>query len=559
MADERIRAAGALRESFRAPGLSLSKVLKRYVNFASFVVILILIATFLPSAKTNKLVTANTSGITPAPAPGTAGVMANGTMCGPGVPQVTWSKYSPLCEPAWNPAKDQNGGATSNGVTATTINLTYREATTSELQLLYGLVHESVIGTNAAAETTMAAYIKFFNSQFDLYGRKVVLVPFTGQGNFISEDTGGGLTEAKADAVTAAHTLNAFADMSLVDASNAYAQDLENQGVISFSIYENPQSYYVQNAPYAYSPGPNCSENAMADAAIVAKSVDGLPAIYAGDPSMHSMPGKVGILYQDTPTATQCAQEMANDITNVFGAPAPAMQSYAFDLSTFSQESAAMIASMKQKNVTTVICAGCDPVSPAFLFQAADQQNYYPEWIYSGLFSEGFTGADGFGTLYPQDQMIHDIGIGEPMPSNQLQQEAYQVYLKTKAPLSQLLPSYTFAYVSLLQFFDALQAAGPDLTPATFQQGMFNTRGDLPDSAAGGNYGGWHFGPNRFDPAASIGIVYWDPNAKSNLSGTEFYGKKGAFVACNGGAQYSFTDDFAALPNHKQLACFGKS
>src|SRR5438477_11140252 len=65
------------------------------------------------------------SGITPAAAPGSAGTAVSGVHCGPGVRQVPWSAYAPLCEPAYH---GNNGGATSTGVTASTITITYRMA-----------------------------------------------------------------------------------------------------------------------------------------------------------------------------------------------------------------------------------------------------------------------------------------------------------------------------------------------------------------------------------------------------------------------------------------------
>ncbi len=552
MANENIRSTNALRETLHRQGASPIVVIKRYVNFASGLLAIIIMAIFIPSASTRTASVLNIAGITPPTPPGGSGNTVAGFPCGPGKLQIPWSKYSPICEPKWN---GDNGGATSNGVTASSINLSYRYATTSQLSLLYAVVHPNVIGTNDQAVQTMNAYISLFNKEFELYGRKVNLEKFVGRGNFISEDQGGGLVEAKEDAVYVAHNLNAFADMSLVDASSTYGQDLANQGVVTSSIYENSQDYYTQNAPYAYSPGPNCSNGAIAGAALAAKSVYGLPATNVGDANLKGLPGKIAIIYQDTPQWITCADETANYMETKYGLPKPLMLAYAFNVSEFSQEAASMMAQLKTSGVTSVICSGCDPVTPAFLFPAADNQNYHPEWILSELFSNGLTMADGYGTLYPQDQMDHVVGFGIPTPQLTADQEAYQAYLKTGSPLSELAPSYPYIYASLLQFYDALQSAGPDLTPLTFEEGMFNARGDLQNSLPGGNYGPWSFGKNIFDPVSGFGIVAWDPNATSHLSGTDFNGKKGAFVACNNGAIYNYSDFAASLPDHVPLSC----
>jgi hypothetical protein len=208
------------------------------------------------------------------------------------------------------------------------------------------------------------------------------------------------------------------------------------------------------------------------------------------------------------------------------------------------------MAKFKAANVTTVLCVDCDPITPSYIFSAADSASYYPQWLFGGLFSYTFTGGDGYGHLYAPDQTDHLIFLGEPVPQNKLKQEAYQAYLKTGAPLSQLSPAYYFIYMSLLQFYDALQSAGPDLTPQTFEQGAFNATGDLPASAMNGIFGQWTWQQNKFDPANGFAIMHWNPNTVSNVNGT-----KGAWVACNNDTQYLFSNSVAGLQDHKPLSC----
>ncbi|MCL5885624.1 MAG: hypothetical protein M1280_01090, partial [Actinobacteria bacterium] len=134
------------------------------------------------------------SGVTPPPASGAPGVTVSGSKCGPGIRQIPGNTYTPICLPKWS---GNNGGATAPGVTAHHINVTYRYATSQILQLLYGFVPRSVIGTNANTFHTLETYVKYFNSRFELYGRTVSVKSFVGQGNFITEDTGGGVQQAQ--------------------------------------------------------------------------------------------------------------------------------------------------------------------------------------------------------------------------------------------------------------------------------------------------------------------------------------------------------------------------
>jgi hypothetical protein len=546
VAGEQIKKAGslstAIRENVR---FSPVVILKRYLFLISALIIISLILIFVPSRNSVSQSGYGATGqVTPAPTPGSQGVTVGGYNCGPGVRQVPWSQYAPLCMPAWH---GNNGGNTALGVTSTTITVTYRQATTAELALLYAVIPKDVIGTNQEAVETMQNYVNLFNKTFELYGRHVVLVPYTGQGDFISEDQGQGLSQAEADAINVAHKIKAFADLSLVDATQIYDQDLANQGVIGFSLYEDTDSYYNSTAPYLYTPGPSCSQENEAFAAIAARTIVGLPAEIVGDPNLKGAPGKLGIIYQDQLTQSQqCETDLVNQLAKV-GIEGVRAFGFAFNVASLIQSETEIIAGLKDSGITAVLCSYCDPVSPKYAFQTADSDNYHPEWLDISLFSNGFTGADAFGRIYPQDQMQNVIGIGIPTGAEPQQQEAYQA-LKLANGLNNMLPSYPFAYSTLMELFSALQAAGPDLTPQTFEAGFQNATGDLPATSAG-QFGVWKYQKGSFDPAASFEILRWDPSAISN-----FDHQKGAFVACNNGDQYLYSSAYNQIPKG-QLSC----
>jgi hypothetical protein len=63
------------------------------------------------------------AGVTAPAAAGSAGMTKSGVACGPGVRQVKWTNYAPLCVPAYS---GNNGGATSHGVTNDTITVSFR-------------------------------------------------------------------------------------------------------------------------------------------------------------------------------------------------------------------------------------------------------------------------------------------------------------------------------------------------------------------------------------------------------------------------------------------------
>ena len=474
-------------------------------------------------------------------APYSTGVAVSGVTCGPSIRQVSWSAYAPACEPKWS---GNNGGATAPGVTGSTITLTYREASSSILQELFTLVPPATVGTNAEAIQTLQSYINTFNKNFELYGRHVVLAPYEGQGNFIDEDTGTGAPQAQADAITVASSLHAFADMSLIDSSVTYTQDLQAQKVIAFGLYQQDEQWYEQNSPWQYTPGPNCSKSAQAIGALFGKQLKGLPAQFARG-ALQSEARKLGIFYTNVPTQAACQQQVDQALAK-YGVTPAAQAALTFDISVLPTESATAVAQMKQAGVTTIICVGCDPISPRYYFASATADNYYPEWYFQSLYAANATDSDKFIRLLPADQrqQIITAGVSGTAPSVSEAQHAYD--LGNTTPGAHIIPAYQLVYGSILAFFDALQEAGPNLTPANFQAAMKA----IPQSSAGGELGGWNGNEGPYDPASDFQILKWNNTATSPSDGL-----KGTYQVCNNGAVYTYADAGALMPSSTPLSC----
>jgi len=96
--------------------------------------------------------------------------------------------------------------------------------------------------------------------------------------------------------------------------------------------------------------------------------------------------------------------------------------------------------------------------------------------------------------------------------------------------------------------FNGLQAAGPNLNPATLQQAFLT----MPRTARG-DIGTWGGGPNAFTPNLDAFFSYWDPNRPS-----DFDGVKGMWVPCEGGKWFPYDDPSTYGPAHTQVHCFGQ-
>ncbi len=529
---------GTLRLLLEPPGPR--RVAARYLPVAALVIAFAAIVATMPSKISSSQGNVPT-GQWSAP-PAAKGVTVAGVKCKPGVRQLPFSHYGPMCTPAW---QGNNGGATAPGVTAKTITITYRSAISPSEQELYSLVAPSVVGTNAGTIQAMRAYIKVFNKYFDLYGRHVVLKPFNGKGDFLNEDENNGAPQAQADAATA-KSLGAFADISLLSSTALYDKYLADNKIISINpvgLVNN--SWFEKYAPYAYSTSADCETLAAGGASFLGRAMAGMPAIYAGSATLRSSLRKIAILYPATPpTYAACVQGIASDLENLYHVKPAAIIGYAIDLGTLTQQAQTTMEHLKADGVTTILC-GCDPVSPVLMTDAAANIGYYPEWFWFDI-------GDAFARLMNQSEWAHALGAGQQdIPIRQ--QGGFKVF-QMAYPHQLPTPTFGFVYASMLLFYSALQEAGPDLTPYTFEQGFFH----LPPSAPGGEFGYWRFGNDVFAPASSDQVLWWDPNAISVVDG-----KKGAWRVCNGGAQYAATPGIGpnvqVPPFHKQLQCFSNA
>ncbi|MHB1854002.1 MAG: hypothetical protein ACYCS2_02955, partial [Acidimicrobiales bacterium] len=142
------------------------------------------------------------------------GVTRAGVACGPGVHQIPYSVYADYCEAKFT---GNNGGATANGVTASTITIAVRKTSdaTGANALANQAENEAAGGvSNDANWGYMQQIVKYLNTQFELYGRQVKLDLFNGQGNGTNEALGQGQAAACADADTAASSVHAFGDFN---------------------------------------------------------------------------------------------------------------------------------------------------------------------------------------------------------------------------------------------------------------------------------------------------------------------------------------------------------
>src|SRR5207302_1883814 len=117
---------------------------------------------------------------------------------------------APPCIPAYS---GNNGGNTGPGVTKDTVTAVFRRTNSAEEKAAFAAVGDAAPGSDDQYLSDFRAYIDYFNKSYELYGRKLKLVDYTGVGDNLEEDQGRDRAGAQADAGTAMK-LGAFMDLS---------------------------------------------------------------------------------------------------------------------------------------------------------------------------------------------------------------------------------------------------------------------------------------------------------------------------------------------------------
>ena len=150
--------------------------------------------------------------------------------------------YSPPCVPV--PATGAaNGGATSSGVTADSVNLVYYQPQPGGLTSAIS----GAAGTPAQALATYQSFVAMFNHLYEMYGRHVHLIVFNATGAATDP------VAAHADAVTVAQQDHAFASIGGPAQTSAYQDELARLHVLCMGCGDSSTNGEIQkNAPFQW-------------------------------------------------------------------------------------------------------------------------------------------------------------------------------------------------------------------------------------------------------------------------------------------------------------------
>jgi hypothetical protein len=315
--------------------------------------------------------------------------------------------------------------------------------------------------TNEDVIATTEGFVEILNEHMQTYGRQVELEFLVSSSNITDE------VAARADAVRAMTEMGAFAVWGGPELANAWTEEIQARGGICIACpaIGDPD-------PNVYGIAPSAAQNRAAIIDYVSTKLAGRPAEFAGDPGMHDTERVFGHLLVDTGSV----ESRENADLMIEGMEAEGVEiveqvGYELDPGAMQEQAGSIIDRFKSAGVTSIIYAP-DPIGPLTFTAEATRQDYFPEWVLApGLLAD----TAAFGRTFDQEQWQHAFGISalpaRVPPDLANAHVLWDWYFGGLPPADQtsqlLLPNPSL-------FFTGVQAAGPNLTPETFRDGLFS-------------------------------------------------------------------------------------
>jgi hypothetical protein len=474
----------------------------------------------------------------PGAAAGAAGLTRGGFECAPGTRQIPWSLYAAPCQVA---SDGTNPGATAPGVTGEEIILVERNfPETANSRATSAVLVQAGFADPKITQEVRDDWWTWFDSMFELYGRHVKHIKWESQnGNSTDEAQSKGKEGACLDADVIAKEIGAFA-LDGDGGTGPEGECLAERGIVAFRAGAYfPEDWYRRHHPYLYETLMECERISIQTAEYVGKRLSHKKAQWALDPIYQQSERLFGTYVPDNDEYQHCVSLYRADLENKYDTDPGPKYDYILDISRFADEAAKAVVQFKAQGVTSLILA-CDPISVIFLTQAAESQQWGPEWVLIGVAAQD---TDLFGRLYSQNRVAgHMFGIsqlGDILtligPGSEAG-ESYRHVPREQRHYDEMPEGTNGDYYSVLHAFNGLQLAGPNLNAQSIFEGYCQRYGE----AAALPFGLWRFNRN---PDGTPGCdhtatedsreVYWDSEAIAPD------GKAGTFLATMNGQRFT--------------------
>lgn len=363
--------------------------------------------------------------------------------------------FAPAC---MAPFTGDNGGETAQGVTADEITIVHYQGPDNDPIINYITAAVKVDETNAQENETIQGFIKYFETYYELYGRKIKYVSYESTGLANDEVT------ARADAQRIVEEYKPFAVIGGPALTNAFGDELAARQTLCISCGGGTAEWFAERDPYVWALDGSAEQKQVHVVEFIGKQLAGKPASHAGD-ALKAETRKFALVYEESAGAEskRLADLMVSRLAEVGAEPALVLP-YKLDPGSIQQQASQIIAKMKAEGITTVILS-TDPVAPGDFTREATTQEYEPEWLVAAA---TLTDTNSFGRGYDQKQWAHAFGVTSLAvrvnPDVVGTKVLYKWFTGTDAPAPLSAPVFMPGFNLL---FSALQGTGPHLTPQT--------------------------------------------------------------------------------------------
>jgi hypothetical protein len=371
----------------------------------------------------------------------------------------------PVCVVPW-PAGKNNGGATTQGVTKNSITVV---AIVPNAQQIAGQTSAGamppvnrVTGATGRMQDALHDLLTAAEHSYEEYGRKVDLQ--------IVESTGADETSQRADAVTVL-SKKPFAVMDATPAGLDAFESTIAAAKVPVNGYAGTVPKSLKQAPYRWGQS-DSQASAINSAEFAGKQLVGKAAQWAGDPTLAKKPRVFGAVYANgVVDMNSFSSQLAKYHGKVVQALPYTSNGSTLGDTTSAQEAAPVIVSkLKGANVTSVFLFTDVAMTGAVLKQAT-QQEFKPEWIITAY---QYQDLSILSRPYDQDQWAHAFGISNLYPyvvDAGGQNSSNDPFAWFWGPNNGTYSVQGGSWIGWLM--TGIHAAGPKLTPTTFQQGLF--------------------------------------------------------------------------------------
>jgi hypothetical protein len=435
------------------------------------------------------------------------GAKAGSGYCFGRPPRQIQSVYAGPCVPAFNGA---NGGATSKNVFANEIRLGF----TNLGAPAKGRVPDGPTENESAGTRTFRVLGQYFNQRYETYGRRVA---FFGDGDPASASA----ADQQAYAAMLAND-PAWQLFGIYSTSQSACENFVQYGLVATC---DPLAHkeYLDNRPGLFSFPMDLNQLAGLGAEYACKTLKDKVARFGG-PDVSTRPRKFGfVTYRNTQGGLP-----GKDFSDAFRRECDGVADVVeLSSQTDANQASAAMARFKTDGITTIIFSNVVG-NMVLLMNAASSAVYTPEWVLLGSFS---IDNNTIATALPKEQSAHMFGLtSQEWPQAPATTECQQAYHSID-PDNDPDTSACFVHWRLLvMFFNAIQGAGPNLTPASYQKALFDLgHRDGPTVWAIG--GG--FGPDDYSYTDSVAEVWYDASAVDPTLGAP-----GAYRFTHDGTRY---------------------